>query len=88
MSGPRAWVKSRLLGNADLTRTACVHPPGGYMTDLNYLFHRQQQERSQAAAAASSAGRMVHERLAALYESEIRRKTEGRVDIAPPASLA
>lgn len=58
------------------------------MTDLNYLFHRQQQERSLAAIAKSPAARIVHERLAALYESEIRRMTGGRIDIAPPASLA
>ncbi|WP_205481459.1 hypothetical protein [Sphingomonas arenae] len=51
------------------------------MTDLNYLFQRQQQERSSIAAATHPNARAAHERLAALYEGEIRRITSGRINI-------
>jgi hypothetical protein len=47
--------------------------------DLNYLFHRQQVERSKAASAESDAVRQVHEELAARYEEEIKRQSEGKV---------
>ena len=47
--------------------------------DLNYLFHRQQVERSKAASAQSEAVRQFHEELAARYEEEIKRLSEGKV---------
>ena len=49
------------------------------MTDLNYLFHRQQVERSKATSADSDAARKSHEELAELYENEIRRASDGKV---------
>ncbi len=48
--------------------------------DLNYLFHRQQVERSKASAADSEAARKSHEDLAGLYEDEIRRASDGKVN--------
>lgn len=48
--------------------------------DLNYLFHRQQVERSKASAADSEAARKSHEELAGLYEAEIRRASDGKMN--------
>ncbi len=48
--------------------------------DLNYLFHRQQVERSKAGTADSEAARRAHEELARLYEHEIKRASDGRVN--------
>lgn len=47
--------------------------------DLNYLFHRQQVEKSLANAASSDVSRRIHEQLAAEYERQIERVTDGRV---------
>lgn len=48
--------------------------------DLNYLFHRQQVERSKASSADSEAARRAHEELARLFEHEIERASDGRVN--------
>lgn len=48
--------------------------------DLNYLFHRQQVERSKASTADSEAAREAHEELAKLYEDEIKRASDGKVN--------
>ena len=47
---------------------------------LNYLFHRQLVERSKASSADSEAARRAHEELARLYEEEIKRASDGRVN--------
>lgn len=47
--------------------------------DLNYLFLRQQVERTRAGAAKSPAARDAHEEMARQYETEIERKSGGRV---------
>ena len=54
------------------------------MTDLNYLFLRQQSERARASEAASENARIAHAQLAALYEEAIETATEGRVRFALP----
>lgn len=51
--------------------------------DLNYLLRRQQEERLRACAATTEAARLAHESMAAQFEAEIRRRTDGRLDIAP-----
>jgi hypothetical protein len=53
--------------------------------DLNYLLKRQQEERTRAAGAICDASRLVHEALAAQFENEIRRLTNGRLDLYPVA---
>ena len=50
--------------------------------DLNYLFYRQQVERSKASATDSEAVRKAHEVLAKLYEDEIERASDGRVNFS------
>lgn len=50
--------------------------------DLNYLLRRQQEERLRACAATTEAARLAHESMAAQFEAEIRRRTDGRLDIA------
>jgi len=45
------------------------------LTDLNYLFFRQQVERSRAEVAASDAARKAHEELAEAYEEQIEEST-------------
>ena len=47
--------------------------------DLNYLLHRQQVERSRAESASCVAARHAHRELAALYEREIERLTDGNL---------
>lgn len=56
--------------------------------DLNYLLRRQQEERSRATAAGTEAARLAHEAMAVQFENEIRRRTDGRMDIvfAEPAA--
>ena len=54
------------------------------MTDLNYLFLRQQSERARASEAACENARIAHAQLAALYEEAIETATEGRVRFALP----
>ena len=45
------------------------------VTDLNYLFHRQQVERSRAQAARTKEARKAHEELAKSYEEQIEQLT-------------
>lgn len=49
--------------------------------DLNYLLHRQQVERFRSESAACDEARDAHARLAALYESEIKRLTAGYIHL-------
>jgi hypothetical protein len=56
--------------------------------DLNYLLKRQQEERSRATAAVCEASRIVHEAMAVQFENEIRRLTDGRVNLFASASKA
>ena len=50
--------------------------------DLNYLLRRQQEERIRADAATCDQSRAAHEGLAVQFEGEIRRRTDGRLDLA------
>lgn len=47
--------------------------------DLNYLFKRQQVETSLARSGANEAARLIHRRLASLYEERIELATRGVV---------
>ena len=50
--------------------------------DLNYLLRRQQEERIRADTATCDQSRAAHEGLAVQFEEQIRRLTDGRLNLA------